>query len=323
MNVPSKDKRAVTLIPSILTMNQTLDMTLFHITGYVLENSTSSRGGIEMTITMQRKILSEMMTTYFPSLLLMMITYATTFIKPFFFEAALSVNLTTMLVMTTIFISKMEVLPSTSDIKMIDCWLVLCQLVPFAQVVLLTAIEYLREVEEEGKEEPNTAALPNLAASEGFQDSNDQLDLENEDDITEESKKAWAPPQPMETKSAFVAKLIVIGEKITSNINGFKGILHFPSREKGGASGSAPFLLYLLRCCCLFLLLLRVNTTCALGLFPISTLRTLLEQFVLFSTKDALRRPMTYDNHPIPSHPSNPHKALKTTIHELRSIMMN
>ena len=32
---------------------------------------------------------------------------------------------------------------------MIDIWLILCQLVPFAQVVLLTAIEYLREEEIE------------------------------------------------------------------------------------------------------------------------------------------------------------------------------
>ena len=93
---------------------------------------------------MRRKILSEMMTTYFPSLLLMMITYATTFFKPFFFEAALSVNLTTMLVMTTIFISKMESLPPTSDIKMIDIWLILCQIYPFVEVVLLTAMEYQR-----------------------------------------------------------------------------------------------------------------------------------------------------------------------------------
>ena len=54
-------------------------------------------------------------------------------------------NLTTMLVMTTIFISKMEGLPPTSDIKMIDIWLVLCQMVPFAEVVLLTAMEYHRK----------------------------------------------------------------------------------------------------------------------------------------------------------------------------------
>ena len=98
-----------------------------------------------MKIVMKRKITSEMMTTYFPTLLLTMITFATTFFKPFFFEAALSVNLTTMLVMTTIFMSNMEILPSTSDIKMIDIWLVLCQMVPFAEVVLLTAMEYNRK----------------------------------------------------------------------------------------------------------------------------------------------------------------------------------
>ena len=39
----------------------------------------------------------------------------------------------------------MEILPSTSDIKMIDIWLVLCQMVPFAEVVLLTAMEYNRK----------------------------------------------------------------------------------------------------------------------------------------------------------------------------------
>ena len=101
---------------------------------------------------MKRKIMSEMMTTYFPSLLLMLITFATTFFKPVFFEAALSVNLTTMLVMTTIFISKMEGLPPTSDIKMIDIWLVLCQMVPFAEVVLQTAMEYHRKDDSNGRD---------------------------------------------------------------------------------------------------------------------------------------------------------------------------
>ena len=105
-----------------------------------------------MTIVLRRKILSEMMGTYLPSILLMMITFATTFFKPFFFEAALSVNLTTMLVMTTIFISKMESLPPTSNIRMIDIWLVFCQLVPFAEVVLVTAMEYQREDTEETAE---------------------------------------------------------------------------------------------------------------------------------------------------------------------------
>ena len=128
MDVTSLDQKTVSLLPEILNITQPEDMILFTITSSVLERASYPNTGIQMRITMKRKIMSEIMTTYFPSLLLMMITYATTFFKPFFFEAALSVNLTTMLVMTTIFISKMESLPPTSDIKMIDIWLVLCQI---------------------------------------------------------------------------------------------------------------------------------------------------------------------------------------------------
>ena len=156
MSVGSGDNESVKLHPLNLTMRQSLDMTLFSITDHVLIDAKDPNKGLRMAIKMKRKIMSEMMTTYFPSLLLMMITYATTFFKPFFFEAALSVNLTTMLVMTTIFISKMEGLPPTSDIKMIDIWLVFCQLVPFTQVVLLTAMEYLREEKEEAVLEKNS-----------------------------------------------------------------------------------------------------------------------------------------------------------------------
>ena len=135
------------LLPKRLDVIQERDMNLFRVTDYSLTfaNEEDEKQGIRMSLVMKRKITSEMMTTYFPSLLLTLITFATTFFKPFFFEAALSVNLTTMLVMTTIFISKMEGLPPTSYTKMIDYWLILCQLVPFIQVVLVTALEFLRD----------------------------------------------------------------------------------------------------------------------------------------------------------------------------------
>ena len=147
MAMGSLDITTVTLIPDQLIMTQGADMPIFHITDWNLGPKTLKKGkhGLRMVVVMKRKITSEMMTTYFPSLLLTAITFATTFFKPFFFEAAVSVNLTTMLVMTTIFISKMEGLPPTSDIKMIDIWLVLCQMVPFAEVVLLTAMEHYRD----------------------------------------------------------------------------------------------------------------------------------------------------------------------------------
>ena len=194
MDVDSLDQKSVKLLPHNVSLVQPKEMTLFAITHIVLANATHPKTGIEMTITMRRKIMSEMMTTYFPSLLLMMITYATTFFKPFFFEAALSVNLTTMLVMTTIFISKMEGLPPTSATKMIDYWLILCQLVPFAQVVLLTAMEYLREEELEKEEGTETV------------DAITQYDTKNEEGHGLETKEAWARP-----RMAYVPMLMVVG----------------------------------------------------------------------------------------------------------------
>ena len=151
MTVNSLDKETVELVSSTLWMEEQLDLTLFHITNFTLgpANASDPKQGVKMVTRMRRKVTTEMMTTYFPTILLMAITYATTFFKPIFFEASLTVNLTTMLVMTTIFISKMESLPPTSDIKMIDIWLILCQIYPFLQVVLLTAMEYKRDEDKE------------------------------------------------------------------------------------------------------------------------------------------------------------------------------
>ena len=134
MSLNSFARETVKLVPGILEMNENPEMTLFRITNWNLVHSDNVEGGIHVVMFLKRKIMSEMMTTYFPSLLLLMITFATTFFKPYFFEAALSVNLTNMLVMTTIFTSVMEKLPLTSYPKMIDFWLIFCQLVPFTEV---------------------------------------------------------------------------------------------------------------------------------------------------------------------------------------------
>ena len=144
------DLETVKLLADQLSMNETKDMTLFVIQNWTL--STIESGGVKMTIILKRKIMNEMMTTYLPSVLLMLITYATTFFKPYFFEAALSVNLTTMLVMTTIFMTVMQMLPATAYVKMIDVFLIFGQLYPFSEVVLLTMMEYKREGDGSGGE---------------------------------------------------------------------------------------------------------------------------------------------------------------------------
>ena len=98
---------------------------------------------------------------YVPSFLLLGICFATTYFKTFYFEASVTVNLTVMLVATTLFIryyfkdlfdihnvqkrlitfswtwykilfhSVMEKLPPTSYVRMVDMWLIATQILPF------------------------------------------------------------------------------------------------------------------------------------------------------------------------------------------------
>ena len=125
------------------------DLVMFTITDLKLENSKDQ---VHMMISLKRKIQTEMLTTYLPTLLLLAISYATIYFKPVYFEASLTVNLTIMLVMTTIFTSKIAELPPTSDTKMIDIWLIFCLLVPFSFALIQTAIQWYRDEESEIQE---------------------------------------------------------------------------------------------------------------------------------------------------------------------------
>ena len=110
------------LVPKDIAMNTNRELPQYFIQrwqlAYMAQSSYSSylkmttnvisieniSRGIKMEIVFKRRLTNELLTTYLPSLLLLGITYATTYFKPFYFEAALTVNLTVMLVITTLFI---------------------------------------------------------------------------------------------------------------------------------------------------------------------------------------------------------------------------
>ena len=98
---------------------------------------------VYMALKLKRKVVTELLTTYLPTILLLIITFVTIFFDKDLFGDAIAVNLTIMLVMTTIFTSKIEELPPTSDMKMIDIWLICCLVIPFLEVILRTTIECL------------------------------------------------------------------------------------------------------------------------------------------------------------------------------------
>ena len=68
-------------------------------------------------------------------------------------QAIVTVNLTSLLVLTTLFISVSGSLPQTAYVKMVDLWLIFAQMVPWIEVLLHTLIDYMRtDDEEEGRQ---------------------------------------------------------------------------------------------------------------------------------------------------------------------------
>ena len=118
------------------------DLTMFTVTNLTLTKKDTGNM-VYMALKLKRKVATELLTTYLPTVLLLLITFVTIFFDKDLFADAIAVNLTIMLVMTTIFTSKIEELPPTSDMKMIDIWLIFCLVVPFLEVILRTAIECL------------------------------------------------------------------------------------------------------------------------------------------------------------------------------------
>ncbi len=114
------------------------DLTLYFVKNMTMHNIVIHPGieAVSVEIIFQRRILSTILTTYLPTLLICLVSFSTNYFKPFFFEAMVTVNLTSLLVLCTLFISVSESLPQTAYIKMMDIWLIFCLLVPFSEVIL-------------------------------------------------------------------------------------------------------------------------------------------------------------------------------------------
>lgn len=116
-------------------------ITLSHYTLLFLADPSQ---GICMKIVLKRRLMNELLTTYLPTVLILIIVYITNFFKTFFFEAVVTVNLTALLVLTTLFISVSGSLPPTAYVKMVDLWLIFAQMIPFFEVLLHTGMDMKR-----------------------------------------------------------------------------------------------------------------------------------------------------------------------------------
>ena len=139
-------------------------------------------------VTLGRRLLGTVLTVFLPTILMNVVGHGANYFKAFFFEAVVSVNLTVMLVLTTMFINVSNQLPQTSYIKMMDVWLIFNLIVPFVEVLLHTYKDMLRE--EENREvnhhgrvrklgEENDADGTDASASPDKQEVNNWVEVDN------------------------------------------------------------------------------------------------------------------------------------------------
>ena len=72
-------------------MSGPVELQQYTVKDWIIEDTDT---GVVVTLVLGRKILNELLTTYLPTSLLIIIVHSTNYFKDFFFEAIVTVNLT-------------------------------------------------------------------------------------------------------------------------------------------------------------------------------------------------------------------------------------
>ena len=121
-------------------------LTQYEVLGTVMDaQAVGKTQQLIVEITLGRQLLGTILNVFIPTIVLNLISYTTNFYKDDFFETVIAINLTTMLVIVTLFVSVSENLPPTSYMKMMDIWLLFNLFVPFLLILIHTYMENLRE----------------------------------------------------------------------------------------------------------------------------------------------------------------------------------
>ncbi len=137
----------VDMVEGALRYMGPIDLTQYFIRRVAIKEDSVGREGekaVRVSIVFGRRVLATILTTYLPTLLLCIVCFSTNHFDAFFFEAIVTVNLTSLLVLTTLFLSIFNSLPTTAYVKMIDVWLIFNLFIPFLEVLLHTLIDGLR-----------------------------------------------------------------------------------------------------------------------------------------------------------------------------------
>jgi hypothetical protein len=159
--VKESSQDSVEIMVGDLKYSGPTELTQYFIKKRAFHKETKKDGGelIFVDIFLGRRLLSIILTVFAPTIILNLVGHASNYFKEFFFEAVISVNVTAMLVLTTMFINVSNNLPKTAYIKMIDIWLLFNLIKPFNDILVTTYMDYLkvdddREINHHGTSRP-------------------------------------------------------------------------------------------------------------------------------------------------------------------------
>lgn len=105
---------------------------------------TKNGSMIEVEFRFQRKIMHHVANTFLPTISLLVIDKFTLFFVESKLEVSVTLSLTVMLVMYTLYQSISLTIPKTAYLKLIDYWLIYCLLTPFF-IFIIESWWYLEE----------------------------------------------------------------------------------------------------------------------------------------------------------------------------------
>ena len=98
--------------------------------------SRSEKKMVKVSVTLTMNSLSILLVTYLPTLLMNIINQATNYITgDSKYDLIITVNITSMVVLATIYLSVFTSLPSTADIKPVEYWLLVSLAYPFLVII--------------------------------------------------------------------------------------------------------------------------------------------------------------------------------------------
>ncbi|XP_076041083.1 uncharacterized protein LOC143025389 [Oratosquilla oratoria] len=98
---------------------------------------------LKVEFRLSRRFNVVLLGVYLPSVLLLVIGYSTLYVKAALLQVRLTVSLTTLLVLYTLFNQTSSSLPKTANIKMIDIWFFFCIILLFVIIIVHVIIEHL------------------------------------------------------------------------------------------------------------------------------------------------------------------------------------